>query len=394
MAKNVVYFNASKQIETITIHYNDKLDGAFVSEVATNIKDIAKKMGRKVDLKNPREYYTIQVFVYPSKSLFNQIFGGEIEKRFYSRKRSLEDMYVVKDSDGNIHIVSPRGMGKDKTDAMKKILVMKVLGEYMDEKEKINANKLLKAAMKPKEEKEKDEEKEEEKIESEDSQEIEEVEEEQLEEEIDDEELEEIIETEEAIEEIDDVTNTEEVKEPQEDTATNEQPKEENAEETKKKVKEPEERKWLNYGWLAYVRGKLKKDKDIIAFAKHVSKNGVQKLKNLSNSKLFEEYNYSVEYACATVDYIITTYGMKKFVEYYENPKDLEKIFGTTKYRFNADLKAYIYSKYNLKEMKMEIDQKNLNEITEIHFAKSGGADITEINEISKNEPVKEISEE
>ena len=391
MSKKIVYFNDSRQIDTITIHYNNKIDSTFVEEVSTNIKEIAKKMGRKVDLKNPKDYYTIQVFVYPSKSLFNQIFGGEIEKRFYARKRSLEDLYVVKDSDGNIHIVSPRGMGKDKTDYMKKILVMKVLGEYMDEKEKLNVNRLLKAALKPKEEKEdKEEEKDEEDLD------IEKEEIEEDEEELDDEKLHEIIETEEALEQIDAMEEEQEniedeaQQENENEIEENEDTKEEKVE--KKKAKEPSERKWLNYGWLAYVRGKLKKEKDTKEFATHISKKGIQKLKNLSNSKIFEEYNYSVEYACATVDFIITNYGMKKFVEYYENPKDLEKVFGTTKFKFNADLKAYIYSKYNLKEMKMEIDQKDLKEITEIQFGKSGGADITESTEITKSEQEKEIN--
>ena len=62
MAKQIIYFNATKQIETITIHYNNKLDGAFVDDVALNVKEIAKKM-KGVDLKTPREYEQIKVFV-------------------------------------------------------------------------------------------------------------------------------------------------------------------------------------------------------------------------------------------------------------------------------------------------------------------------------------------
>lgn len=381
MSKKIVYFNASKQMETITVHYNDKLDGAFVNDVMGSINDIAKKMGRKVDLKNPTDYYTIQVFVYPSKSLFNQIFGGEIERRFYARRRSLEDMYVVKDSDGNIHIVSPRGMGSEKTDSLKKILVMKVLGEYMPEKEKKSAERLLKAALKPKEEEK--EEPIEEKEEPNDEKEYEQ------EEELTEEELDEIIETEQEIEEIDEKQEDNEFNE---DNEENEVVEDKEDQESSRPVKKSTEQQWLNYGWLAYVRGKLKKEKDITEFAKHISKKGIKKLKGLSNSKLFEEYNYSIEYACATVDYIVTTYGMKKFVEYYENPKDLEKIFGTTKYRFNANLKAYVYSKYNMNEMKMEMDQKDLPEITEIKFTKSGGADITESTENIEIEKTKEIN--
>jgi len=155
MAKEMVYFNTTKQIETITIHYNDKLDGTFVNDVVKYIQEVSKKMS-KINLKSPKNYDSIQVFVYPSKKLFNSMFGGEIEKRFYRGKRSLEDFYVVKDSEGNIHIVSPRGMAPEKAEALKKILVMKVLGEYMEEKEKNNAEKLLKEAMKPKQQEKED----------------------------------------------------------------------------------------------------------------------------------------------------------------------------------------------------------------------------------------------
>jgi len=43
MAKEMVYFNATKQIETLTIHYNSKLDGSFVEEVVTTVKEVAKR---------------------------------------------------------------------------------------------------------------------------------------------------------------------------------------------------------------------------------------------------------------------------------------------------------------------------------------------------------------
>ena len=143
MSKEIVYFNATKKVETISIHYNKKLDEKFVEDIASSIKDIARKMGSKVNLKSPKEYDEIQVYIYPSKQLFNKRFGEQINSRlkkvnFLSmEKRSvLEDMYVVKDEEGAIHIVSPRGMGQVKTDTIKKILVMKVLGEYMSERDK------------------------------------------------------------------------------------------------------------------------------------------------------------------------------------------------------------------------------------------------------------------
>ncbi len=385
MAKEMVYFNATKQIETITVHYNEKLDGSFVDDVSRNIKEIAKKMS-KVDLKNPKEFEAIQVFVYPSKQLFYKVFAGEIEKRFYSRRRSLEDLYVVRDSEGHIHIVSPRGMNMEKRDAFKKILVMKVLGEYMDEKQKQSAERLLKEAMKPKQKKEEEQEIEEEQEELEEEiEEIEELEDEELEaleeeleaeqeeEELSEEELDEIIETEQAIEQIDDEQLEDEPKQDKED------------EKAKKESSNDEPRQWLNIGWLAYVRGRLKKEKDVKRFADNISKKGVKKLSKLSKTKLFEDYNYSEEYACAMVEYVVETYGMKKFTEFYENPKDIKGVFGISKFVFESQMKAFIYSRYTYKEMKMEMDQKDVKEITEIHFA-SGGADITTDKELSQKE--------
>ena len=371
MAKEMVYFNMTKQIETITIHYNSKLDGAFVEDVSRHIKEIASKMSR-VDLKNPREFESIQVFVYPSQKLFYKVFAGEIEKRFYSRRRSLEDLYVVRDAEGNIHIVSPRGMTAEKREAFKKILVMKVLGEYMDENEKQSAERLLKEAMKPKEEEKEDIE--EQDIEQEPEQELDETEPEELEqeeEELEEEELEEIIETEHMIEQIDD-----------EELET----EEEQDTQTKKESSKDEAREWLHLGWLAFVKGKLKNEKDIKDFANNISKNGVKKLSKLSKTSLFQQYNYSEEYACAIVEYVVETYGMKKFVEFYENPKDIEGVFGISKFVFENKVKAYIYSKYTDKEMKMEMDQRDIPEITQIHFSKNGGADITADKELEAPE--------
>ena len=361
MAKEMVYFNATKQIETITIHYNEKLDGSFVSDVCQSIKDIAKKMGSKVDLKNPREFYTIQAFIYPDKKMFYSVFGGEIEKRFYSRRRSLEDLYVVKDSDGNIHIVSPRGMDQEKRDAFKRILVIKVLGEYMEETEKVRAEKLLKESMKPKEE-----EIEESEEEIEEEEELEDIEEPEEEEEVL-EESEEIEEDELTDEEVDEYILVQNSLADDENLEDENENKEEN-----KQTKRTQQQHWLNIGWIAYVKGKLKKEKDIKRFAENISKKGIKKLGDLSYGKVFEGYNYSEEYACGLVDYIVTKYGTEKFLEYYNNPSDIQGVFGVSKFVFNNNVKAYIYSKYTDKEMKMEIDQKDINEVTEIHFTNSG----------------------
>lgn len=417
MAKKMVYFNTTKQIETITIHYNDKLDGTFVDDVVRYIKEVSKKMS-KINLKAPKNFDNIQVFVYPSKQLFNNIFGGEIEKRFYRGKHSLEDFYVVKDSEGNIHIVSPRGMAPEKAEALKKILVMKVLGEYMEEKEKTSAERLLKEAMKPKEQ-EKEEMLDEPELEEEEPVELDEEPEEELdeieeletdepeeeelevndeqEEELTEEEVEEIIETELVLEQIDEQaeqeTETVHIESNEQAAAS----KEEKPKSTKSETQE-----WLSAGWLAYVTGTLKREKDIKRFADNISKNGVKKLGQLSNSKWYESYNYSKEYACAIVEYIVKTYGYNKFAEFYENPKDIKGIFGVPKFIFEGQLKAYIKEKYAVdkttlnvvqdmslekdiyqKEADPEVERKDeINEITEIHFVKSGGVDMLSDKEV------------
>lgn len=399
MAKQIVYFNATKQIETITIHYNEKLDGTFVDDVAQSIKEIAKKMS-KVDLKNPKEFETIKVFVYPSKQLFYKVFGGEIEKRFYARRRSTEDLYVVQDSEGNIHIVSPRGMAQEKREEFKKILVMKVLGEYMDEKEKQGALRLLKEAMKPKEEEKKDLEQDEE-IQEQEEQDIEEeqeLEDDEIEpDDIDEQELEEIIEAEAAMEQID-------------EEEQDEQQEQEEKDEQKKTNVKSDAQQWLSIGWLAYVRGKLKKEQDVKKFAENISKRGVKKLGQLSQGKWYDDYNYSKEYACAWVECIIATYGMKKFIEYYENPKDIKRIFGVSKYIFESQVKAYIKEKYKDDEKVLNITEdiklediiqgktqekekeksEPISEITALHFASNGGVNITSDKEIERPE-IKQI---
>jgi len=212
---------------------------------------------------------------------------------------------------------------------------------------------------------------------------------EQEEEELDEEQVDEIIQTEHEMEEIDE-------EQAQTDTKQEEQ--------DKKKTNRSEAQLWLSAGWFAYIRGKLKKEKDIKRFAENISKNGIKKLGQLSQGKWYESYNYSEEYACAWVECIISTYGMKKFVEYYENPKDIMRIFGVPKFIFESQLKAYIKEKYkdnekalnvaqdikleDIVEPKQEIEKEDapIFEITALHFAKNGGVDITTDKEIAEPE--------
>lgn len=381
MEKKMVYFNATKKIETITIHYNDKLDGTFVEDVCNYIKDISKKM-KKINLKEPREHEEITVFVYPSVKLFNQVFSGVIEKRYYNKKRSLEDFYVVEDEDGNIHIASPRGKSQEKVEALKRILVMKVLGEYMDEKDKQMAEKMLKASMLKEKENEKEDEEQEE-IE-------EDVEEENFEEqeEIEEEEIDELVEAENELAEIDEQEGLEE--------SEDELQKEDEIEQEETVGKQDDEgipsktieaRQWLSIGWMGFLKGKLSDEKRARYFAENISKSGVKKLGKLSDSKWYSKYNYSKEYAMAIVEYIVATYGVKKFIKFYEEPTDYKHIFGTTKLRFEQEAKAYIYSRYSASKMKEKIEEKEDYEVTEVAISNGGRV---EMNSLENNEPKKE----
>lgn len=377
MAKKMVYFNATKKLETITIHYNDKLDGAFVDDVYNCIKDISKNM-KKINLEETKseEYDEVTVFVYPSVKLFNQVFNGVIEKRYYNRKRSLEDFYIVQDEEGNIHIASPRGKSQEKVEALKRILVMKVLGEYMDEKDKQMAEKMLKASMLKEKEKD-DEEKE---LEEQDEENIEEDLEEK--EELTEEELDELVETENELEDIDEQEDLNEEEEKIEQKEETEQLADEAIPD---KVREA--RQWLSVGWMEFLKGKLSNEETAKYFAEHISKNGVKKLGKLKDNNWFGKYEYSKEYAMAIVEYIVATYGVRKFIKFYQDPTDYKHIFGTTKMRFEQDAKAYIYSRYSASKMKEKIEEKEDYEVTEVTISNGGRV---EMNSLENNEPKKE----
>ncbi len=368
--KQLVYFNAIRKIETITIKYNDRLDGAFVDDVCTYIKEVSKKMPR-VDLKNPREYYEITVFVYPSVKMFNEVFNGVIEKRYYERRRSLEDLYVVKDGEGNIHIASPRGRGTAQTETFKRILVMNVLGEYMTEQDKTTADKMLKASMMKKKEEEKEQE-----VEPVEEEEIEETEElaEEVEEEVSEEEMDELIMLEDEMAEIDAAEGT--LDSTDEDIEVHEV-----SEDDMVPSNVIEARQWLSLGWMGHLSGRLNSEKEVKYFAEHISKNGVKKLGKLKETGWYEKYNYSQEYSIAIVGYVVDTYGAKKFKEFYENPTDYKHVFGVDKRTFETRVKAYIYGKFGPSRMKEEIEAKDEEDlsVTEIRLRKDGKATITEL---------------
>lgn len=376
--KQMVYFNAVRQIETITIKYNDKLDGDFVDDVCTYIKEVSKKMPR-VDLKNPREVYTVTVFVYPSVKMFNQIFNGVIEKRYYQRRRSLQDLYVVRDEGGNIHIASPRGRGTEQAEAFKRILVMNVLGEYMNEQDKQTADRMLRASMVKKKE----------------EQEIEEVEEPIEEEEIEPEVVEEEEVSEEEMDELimlEDEMADIDAEEGTLDADVEEDDVHEISEEDIVPGSVVQARQWLSLGWMGYLSGRLNSEKEVRYFAEHISANGVKKLGKLKDTGWYERYNYSQEYSIAIVEYIVSTYGVRTFKKFYEDPTDYEHTLGTNKKAFEARVKAYIYGKYGPNRMKEEVEEKADEElsVTEVRMDRNGGATITEL-QIEQEPPVLEI---
>lgn len=375
--KQMVYFNAVRQIETITIKYNDKLDGDFVDDVCTYIKEVSKKMPR-VDLKNPREVYTVTVFVYPSVKMFNQIFNGVIEKRYYQRRRSLQDLYVVRDEGGNIHIASPRGRGTEQAEAFKRILVMNVLGEYMNEQDKQTADRMLRASMVKK--------KEEQEIEEVEEPVEEEIEPEVVEEEeVSEEEMDELIMLEDEMADIDAEEGTL-------DADVEEDDVHEISEEDIVPGSVVQARQWLSLGWMGYLSGRLNSEKEVKYFAEHISANGVKKLGKLKDTGWYERYNYSQEYSIAIVEYIVSTYGVRTFKKFYEDPTDYEHTLGTNKKAFEARVKAYIYGKYGPNRMKEEVEEKADEElsVTEVRMDRNGGATITEL-QIEQEPPVLEI---
>ena len=160
-----------------------------------------------------------------------------------------------------------------------------------------------------------------------------------------------------------------------------------------------------------YVKGRLKKQEEVRKFAEYVSANGVKKLSKLKNANLLENYDYSPEFACALVAFVVETYGVKKYVEFYNEPKDIKGIFGVPKCVFDAQFKAYVKEKYKdeekiqnimedkkigevipelieSRENEREKEQENaINELTEIHFTLNGGVEINEPKLDSPEEP-------
>lgn len=101
------------------------------------------------------------------------------------------------------------------------------------------------------------------------------------------------------------------------------------------------------------------------------------------------------EFAVGQVKYIIDIYGYKMMKKIIREPGEMYVLLGTTKFKFDREVKTYIYSKYPIGEMKSEIDKKvNNNEIeniTKIEVISSSTCNIVENEDgLSKNEKIKE----
>lgn len=351
-------FQLVKKIESITIHY-DISDKGFVDNLEKYIKKLTTdaKGRSRISLEEPNEYDSIHVFIYASvahfKKIFGQIIASRHEHKFLTQKLSDEDLYIVQDNDGNIHIASPKGKNVDKITA---ILTVKILSEYLDEKQSIEIKKNITSILrterlkKEKEErtkKEKEaEEAEKEKQEEEEKAKEEAEAEEEKEDSEDDVDIDEFIDTEQEIEEI---VSDEEKQIPI----------------------------WMVWGWQSYVKGKLKKRDDIKKFAEYMGRKGIIKLRKID--KIYEE-----EFAVAGVSYIIDTYGLKMFKKIVASPDDMLKFLNTTQYKFDREVKAYTYSKYSIEEEKMEMDKKGAKNITKIEISSDGSFNMIESNEKGK----------
>lgn len=412
MANNKMkLFTATKQIESITIHYNEKLDGGFVRQLEEYIVRVAKKLSG-VNLKAPKEVNKVNVFIHPDPRLFNRMFNSAIEKRYYNGHRGMEDMYIIRTDDGNIHMASPRGKSATKVDTLSKLLVVKILGEYMEENQKQKIQTVTREVyrekeVKAKKEQEQKEKEEREKKEAEEKEREEEEERQRLEEEEKEKErLEEEARLEAELEEErlrQEEEEAEKERLEQEERERQEQEELYNLIDTQQgieKIVAEEEKElplWIIFGWQGYVKGKLNTKSKIEKFSEYMNRKGYVKPKNVTEES-------EQEYAIAQVEYIIEEYGFKKFKEILLDPDRMYEILHVKKHEFEKAVKIYTMQKYNLKpetefkledarvcdigEMTIEADKKTMSghitEVTIIREAADGNYILPEDNEIKK----------
>lgn len=317
-----IFHTEPKRIGMIEI-YSNPMDRNTVKDIEKVVKSIAKSF--HINLDNIPSGEVLRIYIYPTSRVFFSIFGAELERKGRRRlNKGKEEMYFVV-GEGEIHMVSPRGVANAYTD-MIKILVKDILEEYgLEEKYK-------KAEGKVKEElelEEIEEEIEEEQEEFEEEEELEDIEEGDLELENQDEPV------------LDDIEEIDE-----------------KIEKIKKEKDIPE---WLDLGWIMYKRGILKSDKNSEDYAEYIKEKGVTSQGKISsNQSVMSDYNYSSESAAAIVEYIAENYGVGKILELFENP-DIESVLGISKGKFSRDCKENIKKRYvssKLSEFKEKKDKE------------------------------------
>lgn len=321
-----IFHTEPKRIGMIEI-YSNPMDKNTVKDIEKVVKSIAKSF--HINLDNIPSGEVLRIYIYPTSRVFFSIFGSELERKGRRRlNKGKEEMYFIV-AEGEIHMVSPRGVANSYTD-MIKILVKDILEEYELEEKYKKAEGKVKEELEP-------EEVEEEIEEQKELEEEEELEFEDVEEEPDLDEQEEI--TVEDIEEID-----------------------EKIEEIKKVKDVPE---WLDLGWIMYKRGILKSSKAGEDYAEFIKEKGVTSQSKISSKQsVMADYNYSSESAAAIVEYIVENYGVKKILELFENP-DIKDVLGISKGRFSRECKQSIKKRYvsaKLNEVKEELKLEDKEE--------------------------------
>jgi len=383
MAKKMKTFQDTKKIGVITIHYDKYFDEAFVDDIVKYTENVAKS--QKTNLDKPKQLESMHIYIYANVKDFFAVFGETIEKRYYKGKRSAEDMYIVQDGAGNLHIASPSGKDKSKRNVVAQIVVVKVISEFIEPKEVLKLKEIVKAGFK-KEEMLRRQEKEQIELKEQNAREIEEYEFQEQEireqEEQEKQEKQEYIQMEtEQLEELsirhqEEMSEQEELSEPIEDLADVEAV----LEDTKDKgVDVPE---WMIVGWRAYATGRLTKKQDLEDFSEHLSKKKYKSLSklNFEQTKVFKPYDFSRELALARIQYIIKVYSLKKLAMVFRAPEEenMLKTLHSTKGKFDREVKAFTYKNYrNVGERKAEMDLDIPKSIVQITFD-SEGVDMVE----------------
>jgi len=310
-----IFHTEPKIIGMIEI-YSNPMDKSTVRDIEKVVKEIAKSM--HINLDNIPSGENLRVFIYPTKRVFYQFFGSEIESNMRrKRSRTQEDMLFIV-GEGEIHMVSPKASGMSYTD-MIKILVKDILEEYGMEDKVKKAQDKVKEKLEPEEIAEEDEE------------------------EIDEEELEE-----EKLEEPEELT--------EEEFDDLEEEIDYQIEQSEKPMPE-----WLDLGWIMYKRQILASNKNKEDFANFIKTKGVKGQNKIQlKQSVMGEYNYASESAAAIVEYIVESYGVRKIFDLIGEP-DIKKAIGISEGKFKREYTAWVKKRYVSSKMQ-EISKDNIKE--------------------------------